>query len=266
MSDNKRTVRPVSHNNATKKIVGYIRISSRTQESGYGKDLQLRSFDNYCQTNSNVKLIRTFTDSAVSGTEKELGGRKAFFDLLTFAAENDVTHILVYDISRLWRDELVAATLKRELKKLSIEVISIQQPEYSLGTDNPSSQLVAGIMESVAAFERSSLVLKMNNGRISKFLDGKFGGGGVPLGFSTVNKQLTVNEKEMNIVRFIYRKKRAGWSLYKIAQTLRENNIAGKRGGRIEIHTIKKVLRCKAYRGFLRYSGKLYPSALGKVL
>lgn len=266
MKDNKRTVGLVYQSNAKLKVVGYVRISSRTQENGYGKDLQKKAIDDHCQINAGLELVKTFTDSAVSGTEKGLEGRKAFFELLSFCSENEIKYILVYDISRVWRDDLVAATLKREMKKRSIELISIQEPEYSLSDDSPSSQLVAGIMENVAAFQRSSLVLKMNNGRESKFLKGGFGGGGLPLGLSTSGKNLIIIESEMNIVRFIYRKKRAGWSLYKIAKTLRENNVVGKRGGRIEIHTIKKVLRCKAYRGFLRYSGKLYPSALGKVL
>lgn len=266
MSDIKRTVRSVSHNNATKKIVGYIRISSRTQESGYGKDLQMKALNDYCLTNTNVELIQTFTDSAVSGTEKGLEGRKAFFELLKFCETNEVTHILVYDISRIWRDEIVAATLKRQIRKHSLEVISIQQPEYSIGTDSPSSQLVSGIMEQISVFERGSLVLRMNSGRMSKFLAGNFGGGGLPLGFTTVNRELVVLESEMSIVRFIYRKKRGGWSVYKIAKVLRDNSVRGKNGGVIQCATVKKVLRCKAYRGYLKYSGKLYPSSLGKVI
>lgn len=121
-------------------------------------------------------------------------------------------------------------------------------------------------MENVAAFQRSSLVLKMNNGRESKFLKGGFGGGGIPLGFVTQNKELVVLESEMNIVRFIYRKKRGGWSVYKIAKVLRDNSVRGKNGGVIQCATVRKVLKCKAYKGYLKYSGRLYPSSLGKVL
>lgn len=80
----------------------------------------------------------------------------------------------------------------------------------------------------------------------------------------TNNKQLIVCEPELNVVRYIYRKKRSGWSIYKIAKVLRDNSVRGKNGGVIQCATVKKVLKCKAYKGYLKYSRKLYPSCLGR--
>lgn len=112
-----------------------------------------------------------------------------------------------------------------------------------------------------------NLIVKMNNGRESKLLKGGFGGGGVPLGFVVKDKELVVHEKEMELVRWIYRKRRySKWSEYKIALTLRDQGVLGKNGGQFMPATISKILKCKLYKGYIRYSGKLYPSSLGKIL
>ena len=51
MSDMKRTVRFVSHNNAKEKVVAYVRISSKTQERGFGRELQIKAIKDFCEIN-----------------------------------------------------------------------------------------------------------------------------------------------------------------------------------------------------------------------
>lgn len=265
-SDMKRTVRSVTHVSSKESVVGYIRISSKTQEAGWGRELQIKAIKDYCRTQGNMEIHDLYVDSAVSGTEKGLQDRLAFFEMLKFCEANGPTRLIVYDISRLWRDELTAATIKRELKKRSIHLVSLQQPQYELETESPSEFLVSSILESVATFDRMNLIVKMNNGRESKLLKGGFGGGGIPLGFVVKDKELVVQDEEMDVVRYIYKKRRAGWSTYKIAKILRDNQVIGKNGGKFMPATVTKILKSKIYKGYLKYSGKLYPSSLGKLL
>lgn len=268
-SDIKRAGRPVTHGSSKESVVGYIRVSSKgqTQEAGgYGADLQERSIKEYCRSVGGLEIHEIYADNAISGTEKGMESRISFFEMLKFCESNGPTKLIVYDISRLWRCELSAATIKRELKKRSITVISVREPQYSLESESPSEFLVSSILESVATFDRMNLIVKMNNGRESKLLKGGFGGGGIPLGFVVKDKELVVQEEEMNVVRYIYKKRRSGWSLYKIAKVLRDNHVIGKNGGKFMPATVAKVLRSKVYKGYLRYYGKLYPSSLGKII
>lgn len=273
MVDMKRVARCVSQdtqvNHGKQKAVGYIRLSSKTMEKKtFSKDLQAKAINDFYQAHaSELELVQIFIDSAISGTEKGMDERTAFFELLKFCESNGPTKVIVYDLSRLWRDELTSAMIKHELKKRQATIVSIQQPQYSLDSESPSEFLVSSIFESIATFDRMNLIVKMNNGRESKLLKGGFGGGGVPLGFVVKDKELVVHEKEMELVRWIYRKRRySKWSEYKIALTLRDQGVLGKNGGQFMPATISKILKCKLYKGYIRYSGKLYPSSLGKIL
>jgi site-specific DNA recombinase len=268
-SDMKRTVRSVTHTSSKESVVGYIRVSSKgqTQEAGgYGADLQERSIKDYCRSVGRLEIHDIFVDNAISGTEKGMESREAFFEMLKFCESNGPTKVIVYDLSRLWRDELTSAMIKRELKKRQATIVSIQQPQYSLDSESPSEFLVSSILSSIATFDWMNLLVRMNGGRESKLLKGGFGGGGIPLGFVVKDKELVVQEEEMNVVRYIYKKRRAGWSAYKIAKELRDNLVIGKNGGKFMPATVAKVLRSKIYKGYLRYSGKLYPSSLGKLI
>lgn len=145
--------------------------------------------------------------------------------------------------------------IKHELKKRQATIVSIQQPQYSLDSESPSGFLVSSIFESIATFDRMNLI------------KGGFDGGGVPLGFVVKDKELVVPEKEMELVKWIYRKRRySKWSEYKIALTLRNQGVLGKNGGQFMPATVRKILKCKFYKGYIRYSGKLYPSSLVKIL
>lgn len=273
MSDMKRVARCVSHDGVgslgKQRVVGYVRLSSKTMEKKtFSRDLQEKSVRDFCLAHADeMELEKIYVDSSISGTEKGMDQRTGFFEMLKFLESNGPTKVIVYDLSRLWRDELTSAMIKRELKKRQATIVSIQQPQYSLDSESPSEFLVSSIFESIATFDRMNLIVKMNNGRESKLLKGGFGGGGVPLGFMVKEKQLIVHEKEMELVRWIYRKRRySKWSEYKIALTLRNQGVLGKNGGQFMPATISKILKCKLYKGYIRYSGKLYPSSLGKIL
>lgn len=276
MQDMKKIVRPVSYSNPSnhgkQRVVGYVRLSSETMvKCSSSKELQIRAINEFISAHSDeLELQKIYIDSAISGTEKSMNERErvGFFELLDFCESNGPTKVIVYNLSRLWRDELTSAIIKRELKKRQATVISIQEPQYSLESESPSEFLVSSIFESIATFDRMNLIVKMNNGRMAKLIDKKgFPGGGIPLGFVSKEKNLVIHEKEMELVRWIFRKKRySKWSEYKIALVLRKQGTRGKNGGEFMPATIRKILRCKLYKGYLKYSQKLYPSALGKIL
>jgi site-specific DNA recombinase len=274
MQDMKRVARCVSQNSldshVKQKVVGYVRLSSKTMEKKtFSRDLQEKSLRDFVQAHSaEMELEKIYVDSAISGTEKGINERIAFFEMLKFLESNGPTKVIVYDLSRLWRDELTSAMIKRELKKRQASIVSIQQPQYSLDSESPSEFLVSSIFESIATFDRMNLIVKMNNGRMAKLIEKKgYPGGGVPLGFIAKDKELVVHEKEMELVKWIYRKRRySKWSEYKIALTLRNQGMIGKNGGQFMPATIRKILKCKLYKGYFSFSKKLYPSSLGKIL
>lgn len=245
-------------------VVGYVRISSRGQEKGFGKDLQLRAIQELCKVKG-YELIGVYSDSAKSGTEKGFESREAFHRMINDCHEKQIRKIVIYDLSRLWRDDVTKFLIKKELIKYGLEILSFNQPQYSIDSKDASEYLISNLLDALATFERMNILSRLSAGRKAKLATGKFGGGGVSLGFKAENKDLVVNEEEMKLVRKIFSMKRRGMSTYAIAKHLTSTGVKGKLGGRIEPSTIRNVLKSKLYKGFLKYGDTLYKAPQYKI-
>ena len=238
-------------------VVAYIRISSRGQEKGYGRELQLKAIQELCR-NKGYELHGAYVDSAVSGTEKGFESREAFHRLVIDCQEKQIKKIVIYDLSRLWRDDLTKILIKKELQKNGMEILSYNQPQYSMDSSDPSEYLISNLLDALATFERMSILSRLSAGRKAKLASGRFSGGGVSLGYRVENKDLVKDEKEIKLVKRILAMKRKGLSTYAIAKQLRNAGITGKLGGRIEPSTIRNVIKSKLYKkGYLKWEHPL---------
>lgn len=245
-------------------VVGYIRVSTKGQEKGFGKELQSRAIHELCKNNG-YELSEIYIDSAISGTEKGFESREAFHRLVIDCQEKKIKKIVIYDLSRLWRDELTKILIKKELQKNEIEILSYNQPQYSMDSTDPSEYLISNLLDALATFDRMTIFSRLNAGRKAKLAAGRFSGGGISLGFRAENKDLVRDEIEIRLVRKIFAMKKRGLSTYAIAKHLRNAGIRGKKGGRIEPSTISKVIKSKLYRGYLKYGNSLYKAPQYKI-
>lgn len=246
-------------------VVGYVRISSKGQERGFGRELQIKAIQDLCK-GKNLDLVQIYIDSAISGTEKGFVLRESFHQMVLDCSENKISTVVVYDLSRLWRCDISKSLTKKEFLKNGIEILSYNQPQYSISTKEASEYLVSSMLDAIATFERMQIISRLNAGRMSKLAQGKFSGGGVSLGYTTKDKDLVVDEKEMALVRKIFRMNRKGLSSYMIAKILNEKGYKGKLNGRIESVSIRRILRRKLYKGYVQYGGKLYKAEKYKVI
>ncbi len=247
------------------KVMGYVRVSSKGQEKGFGKDLQLKAIIDLCKM-KDLKLEGVYQDSAISGTEKGIEEREGFYQLVEECNKLEIKIIVIYDLSRLWRDDFAKVIIKKLLLKNDIKVVSCNQPQYSLESNDPSEYLISNLLDALATFERMQIISRLNAGRKSKLLTGKFSGGGVGLGYRIENKELKIDETEARLVKKIFRMKKMGLTNYAIAKKLREEGVKGKLGGKIEPSTISKVVSSRLYKGFLKYGGQFYKAPSYKIL
>lgn len=246
------------------KVVGYLRVSSRGQvERGYGKDLQLKAIVETCKSKG-YKLDGVYFDT-ISGTEKGYEGREGFHQLIIDCNEKNIKKILIYDLSRLWRDDVTKILIKKELVKNGMSIVSYNQPQYSINSTDPSEYLISNLLDALATFERMSILSRLTAGRKSKLAAGKFSGGGIGLGFRAENKDLVVDENEMKLVKRILKMKKKGFSMYAIAKNLQSLGHRGKLGGKIEPSTVRNVIKSKLYKGYLKYGGALYKAPKYKI-
>lgn len=245
-------------------VFSYIRISSRGQEKGYGRELQLKAIQELCKCKG-YELAGTYIDSAISGTEKGFESREAFHRMVLDCQEKQIKKILIYDLSRLWRDDVTKIFIKKELLKNGLEILSYNQPQYSMDSSDPSEYLISNLLDALATFDRMTILSRLNAGRKAKLAIGKFSGGGVSLGYRAENKDLVVDENEIKLVKKIFAMKRKGLSTYAIAKQLTNAGIKGKLGGKIEPSTIRNVIKSKMYKGYLKYGNILYKAPQYKI-
>lgn len=207
-------------------------MSTETQaDKGYGLTTQKTAIENYCKQNK-LNLIQIFADKGISGTTSDtddINNRKGLVQLLS--ALNGTNTVIVMNTSRLWRDEQAKVFITREIRKLNGNIISIEQPRYSLYNKDPQDFLYNSMMEMLDTYERMCISLKLAKGRFTKAKQGDKPTGVTPYGYMYSNdkKHIIINEKEAVNVKRIFSMYQKSYSLQKIADTLNNENILTRR-------------------------------------
>ena len=235
-----------------KQVYGYIRIFTDTQsEKGYGLEIQSEAIKKYCDENA-FELIEIFEDQSVS-TADLISKRKGLLQLLS--ALDSVNTIVVINTNCLWRSDTANVLIQREVKRRYGEVISIEQPNYSIYNKDPNEALISSMSELIDEYERISVALKLAKGRAIKASKGDKPAGVTPYGYrySDDKKRIEVNEQESVIVRRIFKLAQYGKTIQQIVNSLNAEGITTRQGKAWTRGTIHGMLRNDFYTGVLTH-------------
>jgi len=245
------------------KAVGYVRVSTETQiREGQGIKVQKEQIEKYCNAYE-LELIGIYEDRGISGAmadEKNLTiDREGLQNMLVDIHDLGVKCVVVLNTSRLWRSDLVKILIQRELRKHDIDVKAVDQPTYSIySQDNPSHFFVNGIMELLDQYQRLEIALRLKRGRAKKAQNGGFAGGQRALGYKHIivdNKpDITIDKREAMTVSLINNLRKGGLSMKAIADYLNDKQVPTKRGGNWYASTVQYILNNKLYKGLFEYN------------
>ena len=228
---------------------GYIRVSTQTQaDKGYGKDTQLEKITAYGTDFEPIDEV--FYDLGISGTRVDREGLNRLFSVLQ---KGD--RVIVANTSRLWRSDTAKVLIHHEFKKLGVEVVSIDQPTYSLYNHAPEDFLFCAILEILDQYDRMLINRRLSAGRESKARLGSKPCGSAPYGYKWQGKEIVVDTDKANIVRYIYDKRGEGLSMQKIADQLNLNGVPSPLGNSWTKQTISHILHNDFYRGVVTHKG-----------
>ena len=236
------------------KVLLYARVSSERQAE---KDLsiasQLKALRKYA-TDKGWEITKEYVDEAESA---RTANRPSFIEMIGHAKKHhkDVDAILVWKLSRFARNREDSIVFKSMLRKLDIQVISINESV----DDSPSGQLLEAMIEAMDEFYSINLAQDTLRGMRENASRGFKNGGAPPIGYKSIEvivngrkkKKLAPDPEFAPIIQRIFRMSLEGEGAKEIASTLNAEGIRTKCGNTWTKHRIQYVLRNEVYIGNL---------------
>lgn len=243
------------------RVAIYTRVSTEDQaREGYSLEVQSEYLLNFAkrekwQLCSPEGSATVYEDDGYSGYSTD---RPAMSQLLQDARSGKFDLILVYKLDRFSRRLRDILNILDELDSLGIQFKSATEP-YE--TTSSSGKLMLQQLGSFAEFERNRIIERVFPGMVRGVKNGRWQGARyAPFGYfyDKTEKRLKIVEREVAIVRDIFRKYLSGLSCQKIAGELYERKIKTRSGGLFNSSLVRKMLRNKIYIGKLVWNAHHY--------
>lgn len=232
-------------------VYAYYRVSTQSQVEQNGIEMQVAEVKKYCESN-NIVLAGEFKDEGISGTRFD---RDGLAELLSTIQDGD--KVLVQNTSRLWRDQIVSALVQIEMKKKDADIISIEQPTFSVYDEDPNNFLINFLMQGLDQWERMSIKTKLAKGRKARANTGNKPCGNAPIGYRWNGNKIEIDYNNHLVVKDIFAMciQHKG-NLSQIMRMCKEKGYKTTRGKDFSVQAIKNILTNDFYIGIVTFAGK----------
>lgn len=229
------------------KVAIYTRVSTQMQvEKGISLDAQKNELIEYCNKNNYDYDI--FEDAGISG--KNITKRKELQRLLNNLKNYDI--VLCYKLSRISRKVCDMSNMLELFKKYNIRFISYKE---GIDTSQILGKMLVYVVSIVAEMERDNISEFVKMAKKQQFESGKTTAKTV-LGYDLIDKKLILNNKEANIVKFIFETYNKTHNYYQTAKICNQKGFKGKKGQQFHASSIKTIVQNKIYCGFNNFHGE----------
>lgn len=160
------------------------------------------------------------------------------------------SYIYCKSITRFSRDIQGAIDVIRELKSKKVYCKFEQE---NIDTKDTSSDFLMNIMLSMSQQESTNISERVKWGNKRSMEQGVFRGHNLyGYDYNKSTKEITINQEQAKIVRFIYNSRLENKGSRRIANELNSKNIKTKSGAKFSANTVNGILQNKTYAGYVR--------------
>lgn len=145
-----------------------------------------------------IELPERYDDGGQSGSGLD---RPALVRLMQDIENGKVDIVVVYKIDRLTRSLFDFVRLIESLDRRKIALVSISQ---AFDTSDSMGRMILNILLTFSQFERELIAERARDGIRTRKRHGKIHGGRPPFGYVATPNGIEIDEKEADIVRFIF--------------------------------------------------------------
>jgi len=227
-----------------RKAYAYLRVKP-TALPGRINDLALKRkmIHAYCKTH-HLELIQTFEDR---GSNADIS-RKGLLHLL--AALSTGNSVVVTHTNQLWEDDTARVLVAYQLRKAHAEIISIEEPSYSLYNDFSAAFSATDMDGLLKLHEKLSTGLRLSRGRALKAAQGERSCGTAPFGYKWAEGKVEVDPESKGVIRDIFESYLQVKSIGKLKRYLDENEITTPKGNYFSKEALRIILSNGFYAGF----------------
>lgn len=226
------------------RVAAYCRVSTPSEAQLMSLEAQKEHYEEYITSNDDWEYAGIYYDEGISGTSKNK--RHALQQMIKDCEDGKIDLILTKSLSRFARNVTDSLELTRKLTSLGVSILFEKE---DINTGAMESELLLSIMSSVAESESVSNSENCKMGARYRFENGTFKLSSPPYGYDSVEGELVINEEEARWVRYMFSETLKGTSTHKIAESLNEKGVSGKRGSKWYASTVRGILRNEKYIG-----------------
>lgn len=203
------------------RVAAYCRVSSDKEDQINSYQSQLKYYNKKICENPEWIFVDVYADEAISGTQTKK--RNDFLRMISDAMAGKIDLILTKSISRFARNTVDTLNYVRMLKEKGIGIIF---EEENINTLEMAGELLLTILSSVAQQESETISNHVKLGFKMKMERGELIGFNRCLGYNynCETKQIYVNEKEAETVKYIFKRYIEGVGGQTIAKELTQLN------------------------------------------
>ncbi|WP_434293790.1 recombinase family protein [Clostridium botulinum] len=231
------------------RVAAYCRVSTDSEDQLNSYKSQKAYYTDLIKKNKEWVFVDIYADEAITGTQ--VTKREEFQRMINDCMNGDIDMVITKSISRFARNTLDTLKYVRMLKEKNIAVYFEDEKINTLTMDG---ELLLVVLSSVAQQEVENISANVKKGLKMKMKRGELVGfqGCLGYDYNKEDKTITVNEKEAEIVRYIFNRYIEGAGGSVIGQELENLGYVTKYGSSTWApSTILGIIKNEKYKGDL---------------